>query len=616
MRPGPSHSPPWRALLCLVCTWLALACAHGQTVRPDEAIPPVEARKRPVTQSDALVAFARVYGYVRFFHPTDAAATADWSGLAAQGAQKMRGVKTLGDLDDRLEAFFRPLAPTLQLWVEGEGPPSKLPVWEGAHRDLVYWQYQGYPGATFSLFTPPYGKRRVGADGRKGRRFSQMPARDARVDEEVLAGLRVRMPIVLHRDEAEAAAAGRRPPGLDARVGALAGSSKGHDDPSVRLGAVIEVWNVLRHFYPYQQEVHVDWEGELRTALEEIEDGELAEASGTLRRLVAALRDGHGDAGHARDKDGAHLPVAVALVEGRPVVVGTQAPDQFRLGDVIDSIGGEPAADRLREIEGELSGSPQWRRFKAASWELPKGPRGADVEVVVRRDGRLVTVPSRYEEPRPVLMHRPPKIHSFGDGVMYVDLSRAEWDEIKPELPALAAAPGVVFDMRGYPTDTHPIIDHLLDAQEDARWMHVPRYVEPGGEAVAWHDIGWHRAPAEPQIGGEVVFLTSAAAISYGESMMSYVEAHDLGTRVGETTAGTNGDIVRLDVAGGFYVIFSGMRVTRHDGAPFHLRGVRPDIEVKPTLAGVSDGRDEVLEAGLRAARHRTRAPSVRTASP
>ena len=43
---------------------------------------------------------------------------------------------------------------------------------------------------------------------------------------------------------------------------------------------------------------------------------------------------------------------------------------------------------------------------------------------------------------------------------------------------------------------------------------------------------------------------------------------------------------------------------------------MRPDIEIKPTLAGVAKGRDEVLEAGLRAARKHTRAPSPRVASP
>jgi C-terminal processing protease CtpA/Prc len=41
------------------------------------------------------------------------------------------------------------------------------------------------------------------------------------------------------------------------------------------------------------------------------------------------------------------------------------------------------------------------------------------------------------------------------------------------------------------------------------------------------------------------------------------------------------------------------MRVTRHDGSPFHLAGVRPTVPVEPTVAGIRAGRDEVLERAL-----------------
>ena len=76
--------------------------------------------------------------------------------------------------------------------------------------------------------------------------------------------------------------------------------------------------------------------------------------------------------------------------------------------------------------------------------------------------------------------------------------------------------------------------------------------------------------------------------------------------RVGGPTAGANGDIVRVDVAGGYFVVFSGMRVTRHDGTTFHREGLHPELAVTPTLSGLQAGRDEVLEAGLGVARGHT----------
>jgi hypothetical protein len=47
-------------------------------------------------------------------------------------------------------------------------------------------------------------------------------------------------------------------------------------------------------------------------------------------------------------------------------------------------------------------------------------------------------------------------------------------------------------------------------------------------------------------------------------------------------------------------VAFTGMRVTRHDGrSPHHFVGVRSDVAVAPTIAGLRAGRDEVLERGI-----------------
>jgi hypothetical protein len=41
------------------------------------------------------------------------------------------------------------------------------------------------------------------------------------------------------------------------------------------------------------------------------------------------------------------------------------------------------------------------------------------------------------------------------------------------------------------------------------------------------------------------------------------------------------------------------MRVTRHDGTPYHLLGVVPDVSVSPTVAGLRAGRDEELDRAL-----------------
>ena len=45
--------------------------------------------------------------------------------------------------------------------------------------------------------------------------------------------------------------------------------------------------------------------------------------------------------------------------------------------------------------------------------------------------------------------------------------------------------------------------------------------------------------------------------------------------------------------------IFTGMRVTKHDGSRHHLIGVQPTVPMARTIAGVRAGKDEVLDAAL-----------------
>ena len=45
---------------------------------------------------------------------------------------------------------------------------------------------------------------------------------------------------------------------------------------------------------------------------------------------------------------------------------------------------------------------------------------------------------------------------------------------------------------------------------------------------------------------------------------------------------------------------FTGMRVTRHDGkSPYHLVGVKPDVQAAPTVAGLRAGQHDVLDRGI-----------------
>ena len=419
--------------------------------------------------------------------------------------------------------------------------------------------------------------------------FVTQPALGECVDLELGAGLRVRLPIAL--PDSLAANQPKRSSETETSKDAV-------EDAAVRAAAVIAGWNVLHHFYPYFETIDEDWNAALDQALVEVLAVDEPEAvQRVLQRMVAKLHDGHGSVQGPMSY--ARAPVSFARIEGKVVVVAAHPSTALEPGDELRSVDGVAIDAALREATTRTAGSPQWIETRLLrNAQITIGPEDEPVELVLRRgDTTLERSLARQFDWYPV-PDQPP-IERLDDQVMYVDLSRAPWPDIEARLDELAAAPGVVFDVRGYPNSNHQILHHLLREPDTSKWMFVPEILRPEQPPVSWQAVGWDMQPAEPHIGGKVAFLTDARAISYAESVMGLVEGHDLGEIIGAPTAGANGNINPFTVPGGFTIVYTGMKVTRLDGRQHHIIGVEPTIPAAPTLAGLRAGRDELLELAL-----------------
>jgi hypothetical protein len=453
-------------------------------------------------------------------------------------------------------------------------------------------------GRQYLRFTPPASGAAIAAELFDDAR----PIEGAHVDVDLGSGLMARVPLTL--SEVEASPDPARADRLDAVRQSLAQVREPDGDPEIntRLADIVVAWNVFRHFYPYWPEAGVDWDERLRPHLESAYAATTREAQrDALRRLVADARDGHGRVIDVRAAgQTAFLPLQLASIDGRIVIMASDAPDDAPVGAVVTAIAGEPAARRLAETKALFSGTAQWKEVRALQ-DIAECRTGAVVELVVDSGAGEQRTRLPCDTTRPPAEKRPDPILETSPGIWYVDLTRANMGQVKPVLDTLARAAAVVFDVRGYPTDAGAgILPHLIDTVENDRWMHVAKITDPFGQSAGWQSFGWNLKPASPRLTGRIVFLTDARAISYAESVMGYVADRKLGTIVGGTTAGTNGNVAAFTVPGAFRITFTGMRVTGHDGhAPFHLVGVRPDVSVEPTIASVREGTDPVLERAL-----------------
>ena len=99
--------------------------------------------------------FARLYGVVRYFYPSDAAASLDWNRFAIHGVKQVRDARDGKALAAALLRLFGPLGPGIEV---GEKLPP-APALGSPDNQLIAWRYLGAGIADSSVAGPYRAKR-------------------------------------------------------------------------------------------------------------------------------------------------------------------------------------------------------------------------------------------------------------------------------------------------------------------------------------------------------------------------------------------------------------------------------------------------------------------------
>ncbi|PKA97667.1 C-terminal processing protease CtpA/Prc [Flavobacteriaceae bacterium MAR_2009_75] len=372
---------------------------------------------------------------------------------------------------------------------------------------------------------------------------------------------------------------------------------------SVRLGNVINTFNVFQHFYPYFDVVDVDWEAALEEALkrsftDETDEDHLI----TLEKFTALLKDGHVGVRHDL-VEFFTPPITWEWVEDKLIITHLfEESSELEIGDEVTHINKQNSQDYFKEVQSRISaGTRGWLEYKSNDISL-FGPK--DSKITLRVNGKVIALNRNkdfYRERRSAL----PKKESYqviNDSVFYLNLDLLPMDKINELLPQIKNYKSIICDMRGYPNGNHDFISHLLKSNDTTEsWMQVPKISFPDQKNLTeYEELNWKMKAKEPYLGDkQIIFITDGRAISYAESFMGYIEGYDLATIIGQPTAGTNGNVNSFELPGGYRISWTGMKVVKHDGSQHHAIGVLPDIYLSKTIEGVKSGEDEFLSKAI-----------------
>lgn len=373
-----------------------------------------------------------------------------------------------------------------------------------------------------------------------------------------------------------------------------------------RIAALLLGWGNLAHFHPTLELSADAWAAALRDALPEA----LA-AAGTdreafrraMHRLLVPLRDPvANDVAQRDDPRPAWLPIEWEWIEENLIVTRTyrEIPG-LHPGDLVTTLDGRPAAEALAEAEALVSATTTDARRELALNVLKMGAPASTLRLGVRNSAGKTSEVSIQRPDRTGTLTPPPSITEPRPGILYVDLRQMRDADFEKALPRLAAAKGLVFDLRGWSEVSMLLVSHLTTKPLDALTWEVPVYQLPYRQDPRHLRTVNRVEPRAPRIKAKVAFLADARTFQNSERLLETIATHRLGEILGAPSAGNVGNPNWSELPGGWTLSWTGRRALRQDGSLLNGVGIAPTERVERTLAGALAGKDEVIERGVAA---------------
>lgn len=579
--------------------------------------------KKPSYQKiENLKAFAKVYGYIRYFHPSDEASEINWDYLAIYGASQIEKCTSKSEVVSTLNDIFLPLAPSAEFYV-GKSPLNydlqKITPTSTEKYELTYWQHEGVNPDKVNDTNSTYASIRVnraivldtlGSDIRKFKLFEYKPKFGEVIERQIADSIFCRIPLVLYTTKESTY------PSADAEK--FLSLKKKLDDMepeatelAFRLGNVINLYNVFQHFFPYMDVVDVDWDKELEKALLRCyTDRSQRDHIATLQMFTSPLGDGHTAFGdRSRLFEGSWdpyvLPISWQWIEGKLVVTDVYGDGlPVKKGDIVEQIGHEDPQLYFDKVYARISaGTKGWLNHRAELLSL-LGEKDSELDLRVNGHGITLQRDKNFYDSKQSYSPYQIDLKIINDSVFYLNLTRIDSGTIDYLMPQLEKAKSIIWDLRGYPNmGNYKILANLVNENDTTKtYMQIPQIIYPDRKFSGYKTfpLMFSKKIAKPYLGDKQnIFLTDGSAISAAESIMIYVKGYGLATIIGQPTAGADG--MRNDVAlpGGIKMGFTGTKMVKFDGSQLYGVGILPDIYANQTIEGFRAGRDDILEKAI-----------------
>ena len=398
-----------------------------------------------------------------------------------------------------------------------------------------------------------------------------------------------------------------------------------------RLTTMFYYWNVINYFFPYRNITDIPWDS---TLLDFIPLMRSVTSSNDFHimflKLKTRINDTHGNYSKSDYLinyfwGGLYLPrIHFTRIDTICVVTKVDNIPGVSPGDILTHLKGIP----IREIEDSLAlyipASTPAALYRDMYYQMMFGGSNTPITLTM-----LDSINNTYSVDATRSLSKYSWFTWSSDpgltsayfittcGYGYVNMGMLMPAQVTSMYNALKEAPTIIFDLRyGAKVDLVDIAQLLFPGPITSAVWYDPALMNPDsanhyylpGWYYQWNDYpNWGMWSNPDPYSGNLYILVNEQTQSYTEYDCQYFSYHPNSRVFGTQTAGADGGYSDLYLPGSLYTCFTSYGWYYADGYQQQRNGVKIDTIVSPTVAGIRQERDEILEAAFDSAPALTR---------
>ncbi len=385
-------------------------------------------------------------------------------------------------------------------------------------------------------------------------------------------------------------------------------------DEGFRLLSLYKYWSMIQYYYPYKHLTDKNWDTIL---LEYIPyfmgaKNEL-EYELVVLKIIGELHDTHANLWNGANEinriRGEYYPsFHVRFVDNSLIVddyfdIDKIKLDDISIGDIITHINGKQVKEIIDSLKIYYPASNTSARLRDISFDILRS---------IKNELSIEYTSSEITKKTKLTLYKKKELNSYygwfkiknesgikllANDVLYLNLAFINENEYPLVKEHLKKAKGVIVDVRNYPNFLlYSLTPYFQSGKTPfARFTH--RNINNPGEFI-WSknlSIDGIRKPFSKKL----IILANEVTQSLGEFTVMALKATGNAKVLGSQTAGADGRIADIFLPGGLKTTISGYGVYYPNKKETQRTGIVPDIEVKPTIKGIKEGRDELMEKAI-----------------